>query len=158
MRLIYLIFSLLNAQAANTSGLSVFSSIPDCEIEKNYLYLTKKQSKTILKGFPNSKAQRIIRRYDLNCLGKMKKGYVLSDKVRTHFQKVLIVIEEDKVSNIEVLKFDEPLKYKSPVKWLDYMFKNKKITSLNVDAISGATLTTKSMLRIVRKAMFINNL
>lgn len=104
------------------------------------------------------KPQRVVRRFKLSCGKSNKVAFVLSDKVRTHYQQVLIVLEGMKISEVRILKFDEPIKYKSPLKWLAYKFKNKNAKELNVDAISGATLTTSSILRTIKKAWVLSKL
>ncbi|MCO4792398.1 MAG: FMN-binding protein [Bacteriovoracaceae bacterium] len=141
---IFLILFMTNAHAQDLTGLSFFKANPNCELGKDYLYLSKEKSQQF-------EVQRIVKRYKINCPNEKLTGYAISDKIRTHFQSLLIIIKNQKVKWIDTIKFLEPLKYQAPSKWIEIMFQGKKLDKLSADAISGATLTTQSYMRILKK-------
>ena len=153
----YLIF-FLNAQAMDLPGLSFVKENPKCKITKDYLYLTMDQSALIKKRFPLSIKQSLVRRYAITCKKERLTGYLLNDQIRTHFQSVLIVLNGQKIVKVIIEKFNEPKKYKAPQKWLDLMFNKKKSDEIQIDSITGATLTSKSILRLIKRAAAYNQI
>ncbi len=123
-------------------GLRFLDENPKCELKKNTLFLKRK-----IEGLG-----RIHRRYDLRCPWGKGRAYIINDKIRTHFQKVFIAFNGDTIVALEPFKFEEPVKYMAPKKWLDFFFLNKKANIKGIDTISGATLTTESIKRAVLKA------
>ncbi|MFT6067850.1 MAG: hypothetical protein ACJAT2_001193 [Bacteriovoracaceae bacterium] len=138
-----LIFISNTTQAGDISGLQFFKDNPSCKAKNNYLYLSKKKAEYI--------GSRIIKRYQLNCPGSQSTGYLLSDKIRTHYQTLFTIVKDKKIQKIEVLNFQEPAKYRAPLKWLELMFYNKFYDEKKVDSLTGATLTTQSVKRILKK-------
>jgi len=124
-----------SVQAGDIAGLNFFKQNPQCHFEKNYLSLSKERAAEL-------ESNRVIQRYDIIC-GKLKNvGYLLDDKIRTHFQNLFIILAENEIIDVEVLQFSEPQQYSAPKKWLEHFYINKRIGQLKVDTISGATLTT----------------
>jgi len=146
--LVQLIFILFfpSVQAGDIAGLNFFKQNPQCHFEKNYLYLSKE--KAVELGL-----SRMIRRYDITCKSAKYVGYVLDDKIRTHFQNLFVVLAGKEIIDVEVVQFSEPQQYSASNKWVEYFFVKKKIDELAIDTISGATLTTQSYKRIFKKIL-----
>lgn len=157
MIILFWLFS-FNIQAADIDGLNILKEKPTCKILKNYLYLSKDQLSLLEKSTFKSMNQRVIRRYKVSCPEEDLVGYLFNDKVRTHYQEVFVLLNKLKIVDVEVTKFEEPHKYRAPKKWLSLMFKNKEVNALKVDAMTGATLTTDSVQRVVKKAGVFNSL
>lgn len=86
-------------------------------------------------------------------------GYaaIESETVRTKPETIMIVLSPTgELSAVHLLAFHEPPEYQAPQRWFDALIK-KPLTELElnkgVDGISGATLSTRSALNSVRKAM-----
>lgn len=136
-------------QAGEFSSLQFFKENPSCHSKKDYLYLSKKEAAAF--------DQRIIKRYQIDCAGEKSQAYLLSDKIRTHFQTLFTIIRERKIQKIEILSFEEPVKYRPLSKWLELMFYKKSYDESKVDSLTGATLTTQSVKRILKKIKGLTN-
>jgi len=92
--------------------------------------------------------------------GEKLLGYFVIDvhNVRTKSEALLVVLDaQGRVSQVRVLAFHEPIDYKPVQRWYD-AFAGKKIgddlrVGYDVDAVSGATLTTRSTSAAVRRVL-----
>ncbi len=88
-------------------------------------------------------------------------GYaaIETENVRTKPETVMIVLTpEGELRNVYLLAFHEPPEYMPPERWFESLLKHP-ISDLElgkgVDGISGATLSTRSVLNSVRKVIAI---
>jgi Na+-translocating ferredoxin:NAD+ oxidoreductase RnfG subunit len=96
---------------------------------------------------------------------KKLQGYVFIDqhRLRTMPETVLVAVNpQGAVLKIKILMFGEPLDYLPPVRWLG-LFEGKKLDDhlwmkQDVDAVSGATLSSWSILRSVRRSLALFDL
>jgi uncharacterized protein with FMN-binding domain len=97
------------------------------------------------KKYPLKEISSFYSYYLKECSGLKSNLFVLSDTVRTHKQFVLVDIRDQKIQEIEVVKFLEPEEYKVRKSWLNAFLtlelNKKSILSRDIDAISGATLS-----------------
>jgi len=92
--------------------------------------------------------------------GEKLLGYFVIDvhNVRTKSEALLVAVDaQGRVSQVRVLAFHEPIDYKPVQRWYD-AFAGKKIgddlrVGYDVDAVSGATLTTRSTSAAVRRVL-----
>lgn len=83
--------------------------------------------------------------------GKKKSLVAVLDThiVRTKRQTLLLFFSLDgNIEDIELIRFDEPHEYKAPEAWLK-LFQGFPKKQLRVDAISGATLTSRAIKQAV---------
>lgn len=127
-----------------------FSS--DCIVDKETVFLKQ----------PIDDSKLYIR-YKVNCPNQaLKHSYLDSHIVRTMRQVLLITLDGNSVDLIKTLVFNEPVEYKSAKSWLDRFRKlilGKPETSNsieNVDAVSGATLTSNAVKNSLRKVESIH--
>lgn len=88
-------------------------------------------------------------------------GYaaIESHTVRTQPETMLIVLSpKGELTKAEILAFHEPPEYKPPTAWFERFYR-QPVTELRmnqgVDAISGATLSSRASLEGIRKAMAV---
>lgn len=88
-------------------------------------------------------------------------GYaaIESHTVRTQPETMLIVLSpKGELTKAEILAFHEPPEYKPPTAWFERFYR-QPVTELRmnqgVDAISGATLSSKASLEGIRKALAV---
>ena len=93
-------------------------------------------------------------------LGEKLLGYFVIDihNVRTKSEALLVALDErGRISKVRVLAFHEPLNYKPVQRWYDAFAGKKSGDTLrvgyDVDAVSGATLTTRATTTAVRRAL-----
>lgn len=146
--LVQLIFILFfsSVQAGDIAGLDFFRKNTDCRFEKDYQYLSEEKANEL-------SMNRIIQKYRIQCGKVYYEGYLFNDKIRTHYQNIFAVLRGKEIVEVEVISFLEPQQYSAPEKWIEIMFKGKKIDQLKVDALSGATLTTQSYKRIFKNIL-----
>lgn len=125
----------------------------DCLIEKETVFLKK----------PIDDSKLYIR-YIVNCPKQaLKHAYLDSHIVRTMRQVLLFSLDGDSVDLIKTLVFNEPVEYKSSTNWLARFRKlilGKNETSVaidNIDAVSGATLTSNAVKKSLRKVELIHS-
>ncbi|OUR95460.1 hypothetical protein A9Q84_16640 [Halobacteriovorax marinus] len=156
---ILLIFFSLQVKASEDPilRLEFFQKHEDCIIERKYIYLDR-EIKTIYEREINQAFESsIIKRYQMNCLGQISKVYILSDRVRSHYQTLLIQISKERIQVLEVLKFSEPQKYQAPKSWYHKFVTRSDSEIFNIDAVTGATLTRYSTMRMAKKALFLES-
>jgi hypothetical protein len=121
-----------------------------CNTKKTFQYLSKEIKEDISKKVGLKSVAGFYPVYKSECLGETKYTYLLNDIVRSEYQTLLISLVNRKLDHIEVVRFDEPDKYKAPKIWFQLFKKLKKWD--DVDAISGATLTRSSTLKLAKLA------
>ncbi|MGB0454176.1 MAG: FMN-binding protein [Bacteriovoracaceae bacterium] len=138
----------------------VLNLFKDCQGKKENLFLVDDKYNEIKKrGLePNSK---IYKRYVFDCNGKTKRTYVISNKVRTHYQAAFIKIEKDKIGHYTLLSFNEPREYLPPKTWFKSLtgkLLKKDHISPPIDTISGATLTKRATDEAVKLAFALDEI
>ncbi len=124
-----------------------------CKLDKENVFLTKEQIKKI-KEKVNFKVSPLLLRYKNSCDKTFV--YVDSHIVRTMNETVIIEIENSDVKVLKIASFMEPKNYLPPQKWLN-QFKNKK-KEMQVDALTGATISENAIKRLVEKYIVIDNI
>jgi hypothetical protein len=158
----YLILLILSTTAigANRPYIDVINEIADksCAMKKENIYLSKDQRKKI-EGMSQTKLYGgLSLRYVITCDNKPTEYlYVDSHIVRTLNETSIVSIKNNIVSNYIVSSFGEPPEYMAPKKWYGQFigFSGAKIlkASVNIDALSGATLTVNSSVNTVNRVM-----
>jgi hypothetical protein len=154
---IIILFISICARGNVSPRFSMFEN-QNCEYKKNYQFLTKESKSIIEKEIGQRLNSMTIRKLDVECLNikSTSSAFILSDKVRTHFQTLLIWIDKSKLQGIEVLEFHEPKKYQAPKKWVEHISKKNEKTLFEVDALSGATLTRQSTIKLLKQAFHLD--
>jgi hypothetical protein len=137
-------------------------AFPKAEISRESLTLTKKQRKAVETAAGKKLASARVRPYramlDGKCVGT---AYFDTRKVRSKAQTLMIAISpEGIVQRIEILRFDEPRKYRAPAKWLAQLPGKGLSDALKIKGdlrnLTGATLTAHATLHAVREALAIH--
>jgi hypothetical protein len=157
--LIFLLFS-TTAIGANRPYIDVINEMADksCTKKKENIYLSKDQRKEI-EGLSQTKLYGgLSLRYVITCNNKPTEYlYVDSHIVRTLNETTIVSIKDNIVQNYIVSSFGEPPEYKAPKKWYNQFigYTGSKLlkASVNIDALSGATLTVNSSVDTVNKVM-----
>lgn len=158
--IIFLIaISIAVAGSASTPRFAILDA-QKCTYTKNYAFLSDKQVSNIKAKFDLKVEETIVRRFSVKCPGSDKESFafIFSDRVRTHYQSVFIWIKSKKITALSVLEFTEPKKYKAPISWLEQIKGKTAKTMFTVDALTGATLTRQSTLRLAKSALIIEDL
>ena len=129
----------------------------NCEYKKDYQFLSSEQFSQAKKALPNQDLSKTVRKLNIKCGEQLEHAYILNNKIRTHYQTVLVWVNQSGLKDFKYLRFDEPVQYKPPGKWLDHL-KQKSKNLLEVDALSGATLSRKSALDLVKRAMYFERI
>lgn len=152
-----LLFILLTARASDLPRFSHLEKL-GCSYEKDYLFLDNTKKDKFEQEHSVEISSKIIRRFAVNCSGKKSNAYLLNDRVRTHYQTLLIWVREAKVAGIETIYFKEPKQYKAPSKWIEKITAKQINNLYQVDALSGATLTRQSTLKLTKKSLLFESL
>ena len=113
-----------------------------CKLKKSSYLLSKKQRASFTYDPGMS-----VKAYAGKCSGGAGKLFVISDRIRTHYQSLLIMTINSAVVDFEIVRFEEPLEYRPKESYLN---KLKKGQAKKVDAISGATLTGQSLKKVFK--------
>ena len=146
----------------NTRGDVISTSISEiskqnCHAKKNYQFISKKKKNEIEKQFNFSGVSQTVRRFSVKCGDDKTMAFVFNDKIRTHYQSLLVWIAQGTVKGIKTLEFNEPVQYEAPKSWLKNIVNKNKTQLYKVDALSGATLTRQSTLKIVKQALYFSS-
>ena len=136
--------------------------------KKESIYLSKKERERLNQlADQRSKTvslfkKRLFRRYKAMNRGRLL-GYSYLDThiVRSLYETVLVSIDlKGKINRIEILSFKEPLEYLAPKKWLrQYKGKTRSddlIIQRDIAAITGASFTTRSLNRAVKRILILH--
>jgi Na+-translocating ferredoxin:NAD+ oxidoreductase RnfG subunit len=134
----------------------------DAQIEHLSLFLTDEQVAAIEKMSQAKLDSQLFTFYE----GKKNSqtlGYaaIESHTVRTQPETLLIVLSpKGELVKAEILAFHEPPEYKPAAAWLERLYR-RPVGDLrlnqNVDAISGATLSSRASLDGIRKTLAVYN-
>lgn len=152
-----LLFIMTNARAENLPRFTIFKA-NNCLAKKNTLFLSLAQKKKIESQNDIEINSKIIQRLNIECGSSLSHAYILNDRVRTHYQTLLIWVKKSSVAAIETIDFREPKQYQAPAKWIKSIELKNKTTLYKVDALSGATLTRQSTLKLVKKSLLFDQL
>ena len=141
--LIFLLFEIqFSALAEGRIDMRPFDHYSKCRSSKEYFRPNEEQKKEL--GTHRGLYEIIL----YECENEKVRTIILGDLVRTHLQVLAI---SDK-SEIEVLEWKEPEKYRLPYLWLKKLnFENQK----KVDGYSGATLSVESTKLLMQRAIKI---
>lgn len=128
----------------------ITQNFPQCDLKKEVLFLDSKMKEEY--KIENS----IVLRFSGLCEKQASSIYIQSRLVRTLNQTLALKIQSGKIQDIKIINFMEPESYKPKAKWLS-LFSNKNHNEIkSIDAISGATLTRKSVVKIATDSLNIN--
>ena len=132
----------------------------DAEIEHLSLFLTDEQVSTIEKMAQVKLDSQLFTFYEGRRHGQTL-GYaaIESHTVRTQPETLLIVLSpRGELVKSEILAFHEPPEYKPAAAWFERLY-HRPVSELRlnqgVDAISGATLSSKASLDGIRKTLAV---
>jgi len=124
-----------------------------CELKADFLYLSKLE-KSDAKKVVGLEIDSIVKKIKMNCGGGHSFAYILSNRIRTEYQTVVVWIKDKVINEVKILRFDEPERFKAPQKWLD-QFKGKSLNEIaKVDGITGATLTANSIKKLAKEGVY----
>lgn len=127
---------------------------PNCQASKDFIFMGE-QDRNKHKSETGLEFSAITKRYKALCDGRKLSFYLLNDRVRTHYQTLVLAVAERRLESIRTIEFHEPRQYKSPEKWLKHITKVKSPSE--VDALTGATLTRQSVLKMTKKVLYLEN-
>lgn len=132
-------------------------------VESLPVFLTDEQAAAIEKT-AQVKLDSKLFTFHVGKRGDQLLGYaaIESHNVRTQQETVLIVLTpKGELSRVEMLAFHEPPEYQPPAKWFERLYR-RPLEDLRldhgVDAISGATLSSRAAVDGVRKVLTIYRL
>ncbi|MDA8793627.1 FMN-binding protein [Bacteriovoracaceae bacterium] len=129
----------------------------DCLLPKERIFLTKEQKENIEKLSGVKLYSMLKIRYKNKC--NNSSIYIDSHIVRTLNQTLLLEVKNQSIHKMKTLHFMEPLEYKSPIKWLKSFYTHKLNDKLklnvDIDGLSGATLTATAVTNAGRKILAI---
>jgi hypothetical protein len=132
-------------------------------VESLPVFLTDEQAAAVEKA-AQAKLDSKLFTFHVGKRGNQVLGYaaIESHTVRTQPETVLIVLSpQGELSRVEMLAFHEPPEYQPPAKWFEKLYRRPlEDLRLNqgVDAITGATLSSRAAVDGVRKVLAIYRL
>ena len=165
------------AAPASAPALEVFMTVaealelayPDCDIEKQTVYLTEEQRKRVEKLYGAKLKSGIARPYiaTRSVEGSDEKqlvGYAWFDthRVRTHKESIMVAVDpKGELQRIELLAFGEPREYIPAPKWYALFVGATLGEELRVGRrirpISGATLTVVGTTEGARRSLALQS-
>lgn len=138
----------------------LFSNYKGCKSKKETVFL-KNDEKVKVEELSNvDDVSALLIRFSIDCNGIKKYAYVDSHIVRTMNETVLIEVENEKISKIDIVNFLEPQEYIPSQRWLKQFMKkelnNNLALSNGIDAISGATLSAVAVTNATRKILAVD--
>lgn len=137
---------------------------PAAHIERHTLFLTTSQVDSI-RAMGHCRVESVHLSYfeatqEDSLLGR---AYVDTHRVRNEFETLLIVVDAiGRIQEVDVLAFHEPEDYLLPPGWLATLRHRTLSAHLRpgdeVDAISGATLSTRAATEAVRRVLAFERL
>ncbi len=133
----------------------------DSVIEKKVLFLSNDEVK-IVQNISKTKLNSKLFIYYVVYNKNNEKKYVSIESCIVKTKPVIIMVvinNKAEIENVEVLAFYEPEEHLPSKKWFE-LFKNKKLNDnlqvkKDIDAISGATFTTKAITNQIRVILAI---
>lgn len=154
------------AQTATSPSLTPAEALalafPDCKVERVMHSLDKVQLGQAKKLAGEKTGRSSVRAYRASKKGKLVgTAYFDQHKVRSKAQLLMVALDSsNKISRVELLRFDEPPEYRPRAKWFG-KFHGKNLSSalkLNADipSLTGATLSARATLSAVRRLLAVH--
>lgn len=138
-------------------GHDFFKTYAKCDKIKEMVYLSKDKKKKIESSANIKNLPGVIKSYKIKCSDQADRTvFLVSDMIRTHYQKAFIEIQNDKVKKIEVVHFSEPKKYMAPLGYIEKFLNKSKFS--DVDGLTGATLTRSSLIRLSKLSLELDRI
>lgn len=135
----------------------------DCKVEKKPYYLTKSQDAELEKISGVSTSSLFGTQFKISCSNVSPiYGYIDSHIVRSLNETLALYIQNDSVVNVKIVDFSEPKEYMPSGKWIEQFHGIKLKEDLriggDIDGITGATLSAKSVTYAVRRVLSLNQI
>ena len=137
--------------------LDFFKSHKNCHTYKNYLYLNKDKKQLFEKKLGKEIDSSIFRRYELTCMKTRGSVYIVNGLVRSHYMTLLVYAEQNLINKVNVVSFTEPSEYRPKEGWIKALEGKSLTKSIDVDGISGATLTTQTTKNLLNQVKIMEN-
>jgi uncharacterized protein with FMN-binding domain len=138
----------------------LFSNYKGCKSKKETVFLKDDEKERVEELSSVDDVSALLIRFSLDCDGVKKYAYVDSHIVRTMNETILIEVEDNKISKIDIVNFLEPQEYIPSQRWLKQFMKkelnNNLALSNGIDAISGATLSAVAVTNASRKILAVD--
>lgn len=132
----------------------------ECSVKSNNIFLTSRQLEMIKKKIAKSKVSSLVNYFDVSCKNKKFKVFLDTHRVRTLNETILVEIQADKITDIVITNFMEPLEYKLPLSWIKQLkgktSSSKLKISDDVDGLTGATLSSHALVKAAKKILVYN--
>lgn len=144
-------------------------AFPDCEVERETVFLTEEQEGAVAAEAGTELASRIVHPYRARCdagSGGPESGgvaYFDAHRVRTLPETLMVVVGSDgRVRRVELLSFDEPMEYVPRDAWYAQFLEQELDAELDLDReirpVTGATLTAVATTEAVRRILALHRL
>ena len=135
-------------------------AFPDCEVDRETLYLTRDQRRRAAELAGARVDSRLVVRYRSDCGGT---AYFDAHRVRTLAETVMVVVDsEGRVARLEVMSFLEPEEYIPRRSWYDQFLRLRLDSKLrlkqSIHAVTGATLTARATTDAVRRILALDQM
>jgi Na+-translocating ferredoxin:NAD+ oxidoreductase RnfG subunit len=137
-------------------------AFPDCKVERIMHSLDKKQLAKAKKLAGEKTGRSSVRAYRASKDGKLVgTAYFDQHKVRSKAQLLMVALDgANKISRVELLRFDEPPEYRPRAKWFA-KFRGKKLDAAlklkaGIPNLTGATLSARASLSAVRRLLAVH--
>ncbi|MBT7610809.1 MAG: FMN-binding protein [Bacteriovoracaceae bacterium] len=137
--------------------LNFFKNHSNCRTLRNYLYLNKDKMNLFKEKLGKNPDSAIFRRYELKCKNEEGSVYIMNGLVRSHYMTLLIHAVNKEVKDVKLVSFAEPTEYKPKVNWLQALNGRSFQKNIEIDGISGATLTTQTTKNLLNQVKIMEN-
>jgi hypothetical protein len=138
-------------------GLNFFKEHAQCQPSKNYLYLNKDKMRLFERKLGVRPGTSIFKRYELKCEDIGGSVYIMNGLVRSQYMTLLVYTANEQINEVEVINFSEPGEYKPKQNWLLALAGKSFSKNIEVDGISGATLTTQTTKNLLNQVKVMEN-
>ena len=148
---------------------SIFTQVkitPEDALQKHFpglkttrvaVYLKQNERNQIAKELGGDEVSGLYTFYIARDNGKIK-GYALFDthRVRTKEETLCVVLDEKGgVKAVDLISFYEPDEYMPPARWLEKFAGKNRESLQEVQAMTGATLTSRSVYKSLQRAVVV---
>jgi hypothetical protein len=165
-------FGLLLALPAGSAGAMVLMTVeealglafPDCEVERETIFLTEEEVSTAGEMAHRPQARALVVRYVARRDGALfGTAYFDTHQVRTLDETIMVVVRPDgTIDRVEVISFGEPPDYLPREGWYRQFDGRRLNGDLEIDrgirAVTGATLTAEATTSAARTVLAIHEL